>query len=224
MSKPKSKNSKKILEDHDGTFFCTKCGQAGFKTKSQGYGHITYCKGYKSVVEVAREETLELDEAIKNVDSHQLDGPKNLSTDESTVLSPLQIKMKPIMEKAWEKYYEKVGKTGGTSPLMRPPLGPPSRVTLQAPPPGPPRNSEVVGLKQKIILLEERLIKTERIAFNHNEHVSKPSRNFGSATDLVTSKLGEVGENKWISRLLMITAALLIYNTFSDQLKKAFKK
>ena len=127
--KPKAKNSDKILEDQDGTFFCTKCGQAGFETKSKGYGHIAHCRGHKAVLKQARKETYEMDQAIKNIEPKQFDGPKNSSVGDSPTLNPYQ----ESLRKLWEIHYANIAKKGGTSPLKTPSL-PPSLTPLPHPP------------------------------------------------------------------------------------------
>ena len=79
----KSKHSSKIVEDHNGTFYCLKCGQAGFRTKSAGYGHLTTCKGYKSAVNKITRELKELgmNPVSQEVETNQLDETMNISAD-----------------------------------------------------------------------------------------------------------------------------------------------
>ena len=45
-------NVTKICENvgHDGeSFFCMRCGKAGYSTKAQAIGHLVICKSRKSI-------------------------------------------------------------------------------------------------------------------------------------------------------------------------------
>lgn len=202
----KSKHSNKIVEDHDGTFYCLRCGQAGFKTKSAGYGHLTTCKGYKSAVNKITKELKELgsNPASSKIETNQLDEASNMNADSDRSLSA-HISHEPL-------------ESG-------PPVGHP-RATL-GPPSGSPSGSPSLKIPDylKMMRLEVEVESLRKIAFNHNQHYPRArQQNFSGPQDMINSTFGELMENKTIRLIVTLGALAVVLNFVMDQFDKLDKR
>lgn len=204
----KSKHSNKIVEDHDGTFYCLKCGQAGFKTKSAGYGHLTTCKGYKSAVNKITKELKELglkelglNPASSKIETNQLDEAVNMNADSNRSLSA------HISHEALES---------------GPPVGHP-RATL-----GPPSGSPYLvpdKIKIELMRLKTQNEVLQKIAFNHNQHYPHArQQNFSGPQDMVNSTFGELMDHKAIRLIVTFGALAVVLNFVMDQFDKLNKR
>lgn len=184
----KSKHSGKIVEDHDGSFYCLKCGQAGFKTKSAGYGHLTTCKGYKSAVNKITKELKELGfkgTTSTKIETNQLEEVLNMDADD-THSSSAHIS---------EKSAESGPSLGHPRATLGPPSGPPSTI---------PDNVKLELMRLKI--QNEHLSK---LAYNHNQHYPVARQNFSGPMDIVGDVYSEVKRNDSLFRL--ITLGLMVF-------------
>lgn len=204
----KSKHSNKIVEDHDGTFYCLKCGQAGFKTKSAGYGHLTTCKGYKAAVGKITKELKEigLNPASSKIETNQLDEAVNMNAGSDRSLSA------HISHDSLES---------------GPPVGHP-RATL-GPPSGSPSGSPSLTIpdyfKLRMMRLEVEKEYLRKIAFNHNQHYPHARKqNFSGPQDMVNSTFGELMENKAIRLIVTLGAFAVVLNFVMDQFDKLDKR
>lgn len=203
----KSKQSGKIVEDQDGTFYCLKCGQAGFKTKSAGYGHLTTCKGYKSAVKKIQKEILENSSYLADeVKTNQLDEAIQTDADDSHHTSA--------------SVYTEMPKSG-------PPVGHPRatlRATLRATHEGHPQDEEKRILKLEIMSLKKNNELLQKLAFNHNQHYPQVRQNFSGPQDMVNSAFGDLMQDKTIRFIVSIGAIVVLLNFLADQFDKLDKK
>ena len=58
MSKKSKKNQ--IHQDIDGSFFCSKCGKAGYQKQADAWGHLRWCKGIKKISKDIEKEFSEI--------------------------------------------------------------------------------------------------------------------------------------------------------------------
>lgn len=202
----KSKHSNKIVEDHDGTFYCLKCGQAGFKTKSAGYGHLTTCKGYKSAVNKITKELKELglNPASQQIETNQLDEAMNMNAD--GIRSPS-------------------AHISDEMPESGPPVGHP-RATL-GPPRGSPSGSPSIipdDFKLQMMRLKVENESLRKIAYNHNQHYPQARQNFSGPQDMVSSTFGDLMENKTVRLVVTLGALAVLLNFVMDQFDKLDKR
>lgn len=208
----KSKHSNKIVEDHDGSFYCLKCGQAGFKTKASGYGHLTTCKGYKPAVSKITKQLKELNFIQTEQDNGNHQSIEVVNVSENNVSPSL-----------FSAFYPEGTESGPTVGHPRATLGPPS-----GPPRGSPRNSEPSSDKLKIMQMEAQIGLLSKLAFNHNEHYpnARPAKNFSGPMDIVGDVYGRVANDDAMFRLIklgiIIWAGLYLYN-MADKAKRNSK-
>jgi hypothetical protein len=198
----KSKHSAKIIEDHDGSFYCLKCGQAGFKTKSAGYGHLTTCKGYKATVNKISKELKELglDTSSQKTEINRLGDEQELYADESSSSSA---------------YFSKSGPTVGHP---RATLGPPS-----GPPSGSPSNIPD-EFKREMMKLKSQNEILQKLAFNHNQHYPLARQNFAGPQEMVSSTFGDLMQNPFVKMVVTLGALALVLNFVQDQFDKLDRK
>jgi hypothetical protein len=201
----KSKHSNKIVLDHDGTFYCLKCGQANFKTKASGYGHLTNCKGYKSAVNKITKELKELglNPSPQKIETNQLDEGTNMYADDNRSSSAY--------------IYEKSSESG-------PPVGHP-RATLGSPS-GSPSNAIPDNHKIEMMRLRTQNELLQKVAFNHNQHYpqARLSQNFSGPSDMVNQSFGELFQIPMVRVLVGITALVVFLNFAKDQIDKLNRK
>lgn len=199
----KSKHANKIVEDHDGTFYCLKCGQAGFKTKASGYGHLTTCKGYKSAVNKITKELKELGLNTipqTNIEINRLDGEKS-NADEVRSTSAY--------------FFEKSTESGPSVGHPRATLGPPS---------GSPSNDIPDNYKIELMRLRTQNELLQKVAFNHNQHYPQVRQTFSGPQDMVNSSFGDLMENKTIRLIVTLGALAVLLNFVMDQFDKLDKR
>jgi hypothetical protein len=200
----KSKHSNKIVEDHDGTFYCLKCGQAGFKNKSAGYGHLTTCKGYKSAINKITKELKEIgvSPTSQQNETNQLVDEENMYAEVSPYPSA--------------HIYTKEPQSGPSVGHPRATLGPPS---------GSPSNIPD-QVKLELMRLRTQNEYLEKIAFNHNQHYpqARVSRGFSGPQDMVQSTFGELMQSPAIKLIVTLGALAMLLNFVKDQFDKLDRK
>lgn len=202
----KSKHANKIVEDHDGTFYCLKCGQAGFKSKASGYGHLTTCKGYKNAVSKIAKEIKELGfiPAHQNVETNRLDGAYNIADD----------------TRSSSAYFSEKNTESG------PPVGHP-RATLGSPsgsPSGSPLDNIPDNYKIELMRLRTQNELLQKVAFNHNQHYPQARQTFSGPQDMINNSFGDLMENKAIKLIVTLGALAVLLNFVMDQFDKLDKR
>lgn len=206
----KSKQANKITQDNDGTYFCLKCGQAGFETKPKAYGHLTHCKGYKSAINKVQKEIQERQKYLAYEDAGDSEASKN--------------KLDVDYESASSSFIEKNIESG-------PPEGHPRatlRATLRAS--GHPEKNrvddsdELKRLKLENMILRKDKQNLEKIAYNHNQHYPQARQNFSGPQDMVNSAFGGLMENNLVKIIVTLGALAVLLNFVTDQFDKLDKK
>lgn len=204
MSKKNNLN-KFVQQDHDETFFCGKCGRAGFKNQSSVLGHLAHCKGFKH----EQKEAISVLKNLKKVETGHLDLENNLTEDEKD--SSSSVELNPLNSEA-----------------SRPTSWPTPRPTPRPTPQGLPLNgfsdSAVSKLRVENAELRNAVSRLEKFVFNHSAHVQPQRSSFSSPSDMMGNILGEVYQIPLVRILLAFGAIAMVYSFVCEQVDKASNK
>lgn len=187
----KKKQAHFIQRDIDGTFFCSKCGQAGFKSIQQGYGHLRVCKGYASVISEAKKEVARSDEAIQNLAQKYLPeagrGGGLPTCLPSASGRPSGRPSMPLMEASKNNTDEKYNLVVRENYMLR----------------GEKAQLEKVAFNHNIHAIAPMTIQ---------------NRTFSGPQDLVSSVLGELSKNEIIKYVLLVGGAIWVVHWITGML------
>lgn len=205
MSKKKSKKHL-VLTDDNGKPYCAKCGRADFPSVQSAYGHQSQCKGYNAEI---KKYTKIMQDIGGDTGLNLTSEPKKNSADDTLFASaPISL------------VTEKLTKARGTEALPRPYLGP----TL-----GPRVGGGQSQLALEVVRLKQQNAYLQKIAFNHNQHYSPPSRrNFSGPMDIVGDAYETAKSNQQLYNLIicgvLLWGALELYEKYDKVKRKSNNK
>jgi len=183
----KSKKSKYVGQNEDGSYYCNKCGKSGFQSQASACGHLTHCKGHNAVIRGSKKEQETVKEMLASIQSEA----SLIEADVGTLRATLG----PASGSASGP------QTGSTSNDINDTLKKMAvRLDLEK--------------REKVILLAQNK-KLETIAYNHNQHVgdfSIPMRSFSGPQDLVSIGFGDIIKIPTVRYVLGAIAIVVVVN------------
>lgn len=190
--KSSKKTSGKIKKDKDGTFYCGKCGKAGFKHSNGVTAHLKHCKGFDKVRE----------EVIKQ------------SLDEDPTSMPHQYRV--------ENYFgEVVEVSPTTSPNSHAGMREPAEnMRARRAHAEKPKFVSVELMEARAEADKERAKNAilQKFVFNHQDHMSRQT--FSGPSDLLTSGLSDIMNIKWVRYAVGVGALLFVFSWIKESADK----
>lgn len=208
MAKKSKKNQ--ISQDIDGSFYCIKCGQAGYEKQADAWGHLRWCKGFKSVSKQIDKDFQQFNSSFQKVArNNDLNNSENEAGLPLTPPASFYFDLPP-----------KIGPTGAEGEAL--PEALPEALKN--------RGGEALNLtkRERIIsqqLAESRALneKLHKYAFNHVQH-AVPKNKISSPNDLLMSGLNDLAENVWFQRIIAFGALIWAISWIKENLEKLDRK
>lgn len=199
MAKKSKKSKHKIAKDIDGTYYCTSCGEAGYHNTQSAYGHLRWCKGFKSVQKKALKEYAD---TMPREESGLADLFFRANTHEKGETLPSSF--------LFGNYPQKEGDALGPEALPEAP----SNVTQRE-----------LYLTHELAKVRQANEKIAKYAFNHLQHIQpKNYTAIRSPNDLLFAGFSDLTQDARFRKLLTLGVLVFLGITAIKWLKKNLKE